>query len=304
MSDELEAIILNAVPAGDLDLGFFVLNKRQPLQNCYNPLSSHSTIAQDLPATSIGVTPAVVPLPPPQANDVEAKDFRSWSESVRSTKLIGGLSKALSAAFRTGKKLNADRQSPLIEVHTMKNQLDWFSKAQKDPGVRNWVEDKLKYTSDFYMVVGYSAMDRMSITSMRGGDLAASAKAVLAVPGLDPTGELLKAEGGGSHESATEQHLRATFSQKIICAVQYQKLKFRLFQMSRKDIEEASIGTKWERWIILDGARGRDSDIVAGVEATFCDDDDDDDEEEGVLDWGDTVENSDGGNVGGVEADQ
>ncbi|KAF9561896.1 hypothetical protein CPC08DRAFT_707071 [Agrocybe pediades] len=301
----VESAVLGVIDAKDMHLGLFVLNKRQPLQNYYNPFLKQSpTVADGVAGLAATATNGVIPdgglicaLHRPETNDVEVQDYESWTKSNRSATFKLGLAKLLRTDLEKGKNADANMKGRLVEVHKMKNQLDWFEQAQKDPGVRKWFEAKFKHAKKFYMVVGFTAVVGMDFKAGLGGEFKGDVHVQPPIP-IDPTGMIpgpVEVGVGGtvkSHEAAAGK-----YAKKVVFGVQYQKLKFNLF--SRKAIDTAKIGIDSERWIILNEARGTDSDTVVEVQVSVCDHESDEDEEEeeeeeeDVYKWDSETDDSD-----------
>ncbi|KAF4621177.1 hypothetical protein D9613_001138 [Agrocybe pediades] len=261
----VECALLNVVDAKDMHLGLFVLNKRQPLQNYYNPFLKQSpAVADGLAGLAVTATDSVIPngglisaLHRPETNEVEVQDYESWTKSNRSATFRLGLAKVLRTNLEKGKDADAHVKGLLVKVHKMNNQLEWFKQAKKDPGVRKWFEENYKHTRKFYIVVGFSEVVGMEFKAGLGGDVKGDVRVQPPIP-IDPTGMIpgpVEVRVGGtvnSHETAAGK-----YAKKVVFGVQYQELKFNLF--SRKAIDNAKIGIDTDRWIILNEASDEDA---------------------------------------------
>ncbi|KAF4620481.1 hypothetical protein D9613_001144 [Agrocybe pediades] len=291
----IEDKFLAAVDAKKMSLGLFVLNKRDPLSNHYNPFHERNLAKGDgLADSATGkVTPHDVPpvtLGLPETNVVKMVHYEAWSKNAQSGNVKLTLAKMFHATVEKSSDAHGSMKGREVKVHRMENQIEWFAKAKTNSGVRRWFQDMHNHSKKVYMVVGYSTVEGMVFKNGLGEELEGGLGVQPPLP-MDPTLGLLaapaKAEIGGTIKS--KEAAAGKYKDEVVLAVQYQKLKFNF--LGWRDITKAKIGVDPDRWILWNETRGGGNpDKAVEVEVLMSDSDSDSevemDNEDEVYDWG------------------
>ncbi|KAF9561898.1 hypothetical protein CPC08DRAFT_817446 [Agrocybe pediades] len=192
-----------------INLGYFTVDKENPLKKYYNPVS----------------------VPVREINHYSINTFEAFRNNSSSTELDASDSPVLTT--RTALKRNN------LKVYNMDQQLDWFDVALCDKGVRSWIEDRLKEKENIYLVLGYILLDRVTVQARSDEQLTPPSASDEERPTVLERG--VDDQSSGSQQPPMSLH--ATFEGDTICAVEYQKLKFRSF-LRRRKVERARFPPK------------------------------------------------------------
>lgn len=240
------ATVLNSLlPLESAQLGRFVANPMNPHQTFHDPILQPS-------------------LPP--GCQVLTKPQNNIQEVLSSTKNFN-LRSRLTALFSTSYQVQ-DTNAIMFTVseattYQLSNSDTWLTKACEDPETRAWLEKRLQYSADMYLVVGYhtftDALVSRKTTFGRetGGGVQISGSLLFGGTTPEPVGNALVSRVSSMREVKKDSQSTFVATGEQIYAIQYRKLKFGWFSSRAIDKSFLEHDNRWK--IISAELRGDDS---------------------------------------------
>jgi hypothetical protein len=221
------------LPQSAVKLGRFVTNVDEPHRHYHDPS----------PRSDFNVVEKV-------ATNYDIIDTLADSHNFAS-ELTSFLAISISSRTKTAIRITTQQ----VKTYYLDNNGQWFRDAVQSEDVRKWIERILDEGEEIYVVVGYHTILDAHITEQSdeerrfGGKLEVPISTALAATGVvAPLGSLIDPSLANSHARTKEQQRQFVAQGEQIVAVQYRKLRFRLF--SSKSIAKATLAkaTRWERY--------------------------------------------------------
>ncbi|KAI5836966.1 hypothetical protein DFP73DRAFT_569825 [Morchella snyderi] len=178
------------------------------------------------------------------------KNYRAFASSSSTLTLRTRLAKMLGARYHRTQTESVDLSATQAYTYYMNNSDSWFLNACGDSEVRAFLQEAVEYGDSVYLVVGYHTVVDAAVAVNGGG----GGK----VQGSVTDGETIEVEAG--YEGDTVQRSRWDAEGEQVYAVQYRKVKFRMFSSKKGVLGE----NRWRMYI----KRGR-KDVEDSIEASL-----------------------------------
>ena len=244
------------LPAGQVDVGSFLLNPKEPTQDYFNPQSERPDLK-------------------PNVFRVDVSDFSNTIRDAGSKEVEAVLTDYFSTSINWGTSKTLELSSAKAATYLMKNSGNWFEQVCGFNKTRQWFEKWIGRGRKIYLLVGLRTIfdgrfkiDHSASTSTGGrAQLPADVLAGLPPMGLDV---------GGGGKISKDQGVSSEFSAagERIWALQYRQIKFKWY--SSKKLENATLEAR-SRWQTFDRGEtrfygGTDEDMEDVIEAVMDDD--------------------------------
>jgi hypothetical protein len=269
----------------------FVLSYSYHTQYPINPEMRSSVLLPQffLPPSAITLGRFVTNIDEPHRDYLDprpGKDFRiiekiatqyDGTDSLRAQRKFGSeLTAFLSSTVSSRTNASIHIKTKQVKTYYLDNNGQWFRDIVKLEDVRKWVERTIDEGEDIYVVVGYHTVldariaEQSREQKLLDGNLAVPVSSALLASGVVvPFGELVDPRLAGSSGQAEDLQRQFVAQGEQIIAVQYRKVRFRIF--SSKSVDNATLakGARWERY---DRPRYLQSDMEDMVEVALDDD--------------------------------
>lgn len=249
------ATVLNSLlPLESVQLGRLVVNYMNPHQTFHDPV-----LYPSLP-------PGCQVLTKPQS------DIQEVLSSAKNVIFLSRLTALFSTSYQVQDTNAIKFTAGQATTYHLSNSDTWISKACEDSDTRAWLEKRLQYSADIYLVVGFQTFTNALVTGRttygKGIGSGVHLSGSLLSGGTAPqvVGNALASRVSTMREVQTDAQSTFVATGEQIYAVQYRKLKFDWF--SSRKIDKSFLEQR-NRWRI--------------VSAELRTDDSDDEEDEDVL---------------------
>lgn len=235
------------IPIDHLEIGTFVTNAYDPLQEKFTPSNLKAQIAE-----------------------TEVHTYSEHLNTTNSQSIQALFTKYLSASVSDNNDHSTTLSSLKTASYKMVNSTSWFQQACSDPSTRRWLEEQIGRDSDVYLLVGSQTLFDGNVEVTRKQDahrelgVKVPVDKIMGIPaGLDTRGNASSTQNVGSTRKFTTQG-------ESIWALQYRKIKFKWF--FSKAVDQAFL-EKGSRWKIV-GERSEENDDEEDVVEAIWEDDD------------------------------
>lgn len=270
-------ILDNLLPKDAVKLGRLVLSIKYPEQDFCDPDPEGNGVTTGAPTTSSTIVETFTHL---------VSQSRDTSFHAVLTSLISGTA---------GRRANTQVEvsAPTCVTHTLTHSSQFFERACEAPRVRRWLERALRRRQLVFLVTGIKTVTDANVGveltkgKEAGGEVRVPVDVAAAggVPGVLAAGGVMDVGAGGSASRQATEKTGFDAPGEQIFAVQYRKVKFRLFQSRRVENGFLEEGARWQMYV---GARGEAEDVASEeeeedvVDATLSDTMSESDLDEGV----------------------
>lgn len=226
------------------------------------------------------------------ASTTSVENFTHLVSQSRDTSLHAVLTSLVSGT--AGRRANAhvEVSAPTCMTHTLTHSSQFFERACEAPRVRRWLERALRRRQSVFLVTGIKTVTDANVAveltkgKEAGGEVRVpvDVAATGGVPAVLAGGVMDVGAGGSASRQATEKTGFDAPGEQTF-AVQYRKVKFRLFQSRRVENGFLEEGARWQMYV---GARGEAEEVSSEgeeediLDATLSDTMSESDLDEGV----------------------